>query len=168
MMILSIILRSAAVYVFILLAIRFFGKRELTQLSITDLIFILLISNSVQNAMVGPDSTLLGGIIAAGTLFVVNYIFGLIFYKSKKIAGFFEGHPLMLIYNGHEIKENLDKAELSHEELEAAVREHGVENISEVNLAILEVDGNVSVLSDNFKHKTTKHRRAHKAITKMQ
>jgi len=66
---------TLAVYVFIVIAIRLFGKKELAQLSVVDLVFILLISNSVQNAMVGPDATLSGGLVAAMTLFVVNYIF---------------------------------------------------------------------------------------------
>ena len=69
-----IIFSSVAVYFFIILAIRLFGKKELAQLSVYDLVFILLISNAVQNAMVGPDSTLTGGLVAAGSLFVVNYI----------------------------------------------------------------------------------------------
>ena len=74
----DIILRSLAVYVFIILAIRFFGKKELSQLSITDLVLILLISNAVQNAMVGPDSSLAGGLVAALTLFALNYIIKLV------------------------------------------------------------------------------------------
>lgn len=164
--ILEIVLRSAAVYVFIVLAIRVFGKREVAQLSITDLVFILLISNSVQNAMVGNNSTLLGGVVAAASLFVINYIFGFILFKSKRFASFFQGHPLMLIYQGKEIKHNLDKSEISRDELEEAVREHGVEKIEDVDLAVLEIDGNISVLSDNFKHKTVKKRRAHKVVAK--
>src|SRR3954469_5991390 len=93
---LEIVLRSVAVYVFIVLAIRLFGKKELTQLSVTDLVFILLISNSVQNAMVGPDSSLQGGIIAAGSLFVVNFILKRYVYKSKKFGKLLQGEPVML------------------------------------------------------------------------
>jgi len=165
-MILIIVLRSLAVYIFIVVAIRVFGKREIAQLSITDLVFILLISNAVQNAMVGPDATLLGGLVAAATLFGVNYLFGQLFYKSKRFTSLLEGHPLMLIYEGHVIRDNLNKAQISQEELEAAVREHGVEKISEVDLAILEIDGNISVLSENYHKKTTKRRHAHKVIAK--
>ncbi len=165
-MIFEIILRTLAVYVFIVVAIRLFGKRELAQLSITDLVFILLISNSVQNAMVGPDTSLLGGMTAAATLFILNFVVGFIFFKSKKLTSFLEGHPLMLIYQGRALKENLSKAQISDEELEAVVREHGVEKVDEVDIAILELDGNISVLSDNFKHKTVKRRKAHKVVSK--
>ncbi len=166
MMILSIVARSLVVYVFIVIAIRVFGKREIAQLSITDLVFILLISNAVQNAMVGPDATLLGGIAAAATLFVVNSIFGLFFFKSKTFTNLLEGHPLMLVYEGHVIRENMNKAQITQEELEASVREHGVEKISEVDLAILEIDGNISVLSQHYTRKTTKRRRAHRIVSK--
>jgi len=77
---------SAAVYAFILLALRLFGKKEIAQLSVVDLVFVLLISNAVQNAMVGPDTSLLGGLCAAGTLFAFNGIFKLILYKSPKLS----------------------------------------------------------------------------------
>ena len=70
----DLMLRAVAVYVFIIIAIRVFGKKELTQLSVIDLVFILLISNAVQNAMVGPDTSLQGGLVAAGALFIANFI----------------------------------------------------------------------------------------------
>jgi uncharacterized membrane protein YcaP (DUF421 family) len=162
----AIAARSIIIYIVIVLGIRLFGKREVAQLSITDLVFILLISNSVQGAMVGPDTTLWGGIVAALALFAINYVFGTLFFKSKKFSSFIEGHPIMLVYNGKIIRENLNKAQISVDEIEAVVREHGVEKISDVNLAILEIDGNISVLTDDFKHKTVKHRRAHKVVEK--
>ena len=157
----SIIFRSVAVYIFIVLGIRLFGKREVAQLSITDLVFILLIANAVQSAMVGQNTTLLGGLVAAASLFIINYLFGVLLFKSRRISSFFLGHPLMLIYEGREIEHNLRKARISHDELEQVVREHGVEKISDVNLAVLEMDGNISVLSNNFKHKSVKKRRTH-------
>lgn len=164
----QIILRTTIIYILIVAAIRLFGKRELAQLSITDLVLILLIANSVQTAMVGVDVSLTGGIVAAGTLFVLNYIFGKLFYSSKTISGIVEGHPIMLIYKGRILESNLRHAQITRDELEAVVREHGVEKIPEVNLAILETDGNISVLSNDFKHKTIKHRRSNKAVTKIQ
>ena len=151
-----IILRSLAVYLFIISAIRIFGKREISQLSVIDLVFILLISNSVQNAMVGGNVTLFGGMIAAGTLFTANYFLGEIFFRSKRISNFIQGEPLMLIYEGKPIIEHLKKAKISDYELEASIREHGVGKVSEVDLAVLERDGNISVLSHNYKNKTKK------------
>jgi len=163
---LPIIISSATVYLFIVLAIRLFGKKELSQLSVVDLVFILLISNAVQNAMVGSNSTLSGGLVAATTLFVVNYLLKKGLLRSRRFNQLIQGNPLMLVYNGEIIPKHLDQSQISLEELQAAVREHGVETIKEVNLAILEVDGNISVLSDNFTNKSVKKRKAHKLISK--
>lgn len=158
--------RSVVVYLFIIIAIRIFGKKELSQLSVVDLVFILLISNSVQNAMVGNSTTLETGIAAATALFIVNFILKDIFFKSRKISEFFQGDPVTLIYHGKVLGENLNKTGFTTDELMEAVREHGVEKFSQVDLAVLEVDGNISVLSQNFRRKTSKRRRAHRAITK--
>lgn len=163
-MLISIAARSVIVYLFVILAIRFFGKKELSQLSIVDLVFILLISNSLQAAMIGNDTTLAGGLVAAVSLFIVNWILKNLIYKSKKISETIQGNPIMLVYQGKVFYKHLEKAQISHEELEAAIREHGVKDIAAVDLAILEVDGNISVLSSNFTKKTRK-RRIHKSLS---
>ncbi|MFA9206480.1 MAG: DUF421 domain-containing protein [Burkholderiaceae bacterium] len=161
--IIEIILRTLAVYIFMILAIRLFGKKELAQLSVIDLVFILLISNSVQNAMVGPDTTLSGGLIAAGSLFLANYTLKHLFYKSKSFSKMVQGESILLIYEGVVNMENCKKAEITIEELEAAVREHGARDIQKVDLAILEVDGNISVISSEFQSKSkVAHPRKHK------
>ncbi len=163
---LIISLKSIAVYVFIVAAIRLFGKKELSQLSVIDLVFILLISNAVQNAMVGDDTSLLGGFAAAGSLFVMNFVLKKVMFKHESISKLIQGEPLMLVYQG-EIKENaLEKSGLTLDELHAAIREHGVEKVEKVDLAILEVDGNISVLSNDYKHRTSKKRKAHKMLSK--
>lgn len=160
---LDIIIRAVAVYIFMILAIRLFGKRELAQLSVIDLVFILLISNAVQNAMVGPDSSLSGGLIAAGALFVTNFILKKITGKYDSIGRFIQGQPIMLIYNGVVQEKNLILAGFTHAELEAAVREHGVQRIEDIDLAMLEVDGNISVLTDDFKTRS-RRKRIHKTL----
>ncbi len=162
----SIALRSAAVYLFIIIAIRIFGKRELTQLSVIDLVFILLISNAVQNAMIGENSSLLGGIVAATALFLINKLLETIFVKSRRFSHFLQGEPLMLIYQGSVLDDHLRKAKISIDELEASVREHGVRDLTNVDLAVLETDGNISVLSDHYQKKTTRRRHAHKIVAK--
>lgn len=154
----EIILRTAIIYLVIIVGLRVFGKKELTQLSIADLVFILLISNAVQSAMVGKDTSVLGGVIAALSLFVVNYLLKNVFYKSRRISEFFQGDPLMLVYHGKPIVEHMAKAKITMAELEAVIREHGVTDTKDVDLAVLEVDGNISVLSKGFTHKT-KHER---------
>ena len=138
--------RAATVYLFMIFAIRIFGKKELSQLSITDLVLILLISNAVQNAMVGPDTSLSGGLFAAITLFILNYLFKLLLYKSNLFSRIVEGDSYMLIYKGDIIERNMRSQRITLSEIEAVVREHGVASIQEVELAILEKDGNISVL----------------------
>jgi uncharacterized membrane protein YcaP (DUF421 family) len=164
----QIILRSVAVYFFVVIAIRVFGKKELAQLSVTDLVFILLISNAVQNAMVGPDTSLGGGLLAAVSLFVINYILKQVLYRNPKASELLQGKAVILIYKGEIQQHNLDKAEITFEELEAAVREHGIMDIQNVDLAMIEVDGSISVISDDFKTRTVKsgsvisHKRKHR------
>lgn len=163
---LTVALQATAVYLFIILAFRLFGKKELAQLSVVDLVFILLISNSVQNAMVGSDSTLTGGLAAATGLFAANYLLKYLLRKFPSLSKAVQGKEQMLIYKGKVQQQNLDASLLSIEELEAAVREHGVKSIEDVDLAILEVDGNISVLSNDFNHKTVRKRKGHRTISK--
>lgn len=164
----EIVIRCIAVYFFVIIAIRVFGKKELAQLSVIDLVFILLISNSVQNAMVGTSNSLQGGIVAALSLFVINFVLKKVLYKSQTFSQFIQGKTLLLVYKGELQKDNLDKSEITVEELEAAVREHGVQDIQHVDLAMLEVDGNISIISDDFQNKSSQviasvgHRKKHK------
>jgi uncharacterized membrane protein YcaP (DUF421 family) len=151
--------KSIAVYFFIILAIRIFGKKELAQLSVIDLVFILLISNSVQNAMVGENSTLQGGIAAALALFSCNYVFKFFMRKSDRFSKIIQGDKILLVHDGVVIPKGMDEAMMSLDELERAIREHGVTDISRVDLAILEVDGNISILSKEYSHKTVKPRK---------
>jgi len=163
-----IIISTMAVYLFIVIAIRLFGKKELAQLSVVDLVFILLISNAVQNAMVGPDSTLSGGLVAASTLFVLNYIFKSLQYRYPRFSKVIQGDATMLIYKGKMIESHMKMAKITQEELMEAVREHGVETITEVDLAIMEVDGSISVLSNQYQKQSVKRRKSSKVFTKQE
>ena len=150
---------SACVYIFIIVAVRLFGKKEFSQLSITDLVFVLLISNAVQNAMVGQDASLLGGLCAASVLFALNFVLKFLIYKFPKLAGAVQGDAIMLVYDGELQEENMKRARISLPEIEEAAREHGVVGIKDVNLAVLEMDGNISILSNDYKSKTKRKRR---------
>ena len=164
----KIILSSSAVYLFIIIAIRLFGKKELAQLSIIDLVFILLISNAVQNAMVGSDSSLPGGLVAATTLFIINYLFKFLLYRFPKLGNYVQGIEMLLIYKGQLNKANMDKARITPEELLEAVREHGVAEIRDVDLAVLEIDGNISIISNDFKLRTIRKRKGRNKVMKNQ
>lgn len=158
--------RSVAVYVAIILGIKIFGKKELSQLSVIDLVFILLISNSVQNAMVGSNTSLAGGVTAAASLFIANYILKQFLFREKKVSHWLQGSPVILIHDGKIIEEHLSNERITHDELDAAIREHGVSSLAEVNLAILEVDGTISILSDNYKTHSKRKRKTRKQLLK--
>jgi len=163
-----IILSTVAVYLFLIIAIRLFGKKELAQLSVFDLVFILLISNVVQNAMTGPDTTLTGGLTGAAALFIVNYILKFLEFRFPIFSKAIQGEAVMLIFKGKVNRANLDRVKITMEELIEAIREHGVTTIEEVDLAVFEVDGNISVLSDQYKRRTSRRRKARKLISKNQ
>ena len=133
-----------------------------------DLVFILLISNAVQNAMTGPDFSLIGGLVAASSLFIVNYIFKMLIYRFPLFGKILQGEPLMLIYSGKIDHNNLERSQISDSELMEAIREHGLSTIADVDLAVLETDGNISVLSDQFHKRTTKRRKTHRIVSKGQ
>lgn len=158
---LDIIFRSAAVYFFMVIALRVFGKKELSQLNTTDIILILLISNSVQNAMVGNNTSLYGGIVAATVLFLVNFILKKLMFKYQKFSNFMQQKPEILIHNGTLDFKILSKLNITSEELKEAMREHGVEYFKNVKLAMLEIDGNISIISGNQDLKQTHYKRKH-------
>lgn len=163
---LDIVIRSAAVYLFMVIALRLFGKKELSQLNTADVILILLISNSVQNAMVGNDTTLLGGLAAATILFAINFILKKLMFRYKKFNELMLEKPEILIHNGTLDFKNLGKLDITSDELKEAMREHGVEYFKEVKLAMLEVDGNISIITGekNLKQTHYKRRKNHKNL----
>ncbi|RZJ73099.1 MAG: DUF421 domain-containing protein [Flavobacterium sp.] len=148
-------------------ALRIFGKKELSQLSTFDVILILLISNAVQNAMVGPDTSLLGGLAAAAVLFTLNFILKKTIAKSSFFENLLRDKPEILIHDGKPDFKVLAKLDISHDELGEAMREHGVEHYADVKLAMFEPDGNISIISganDSLKQTHFKRRRNRKNI----
>ena len=117
---LGIVLRCISVYFFMLIALRIFGKQQLSQLNTADVILILLISNAVQNAMVGSDSSLQGGLIAAFVLFLLNFIVKKIMLKNKFLGNLIEQKPEILIRNGKADFTMLSKLGINSEELNEA------------------------------------------------
>jgi uncharacterized membrane protein YcaP (DUF421 family) len=147
------------------IALRIFGKKELSQLNTADVILILLISNSVQNAMVGSNTSLYGGLVAALALFSLNYVLKKIMYRFKTINDFIQDKPQILIHDGKIDFKILSKLEISSDELDEVIREHGVETYKEVKLAMMEIDGNISVISgDKTLKRTTHKRKIHKTL----
>ena len=162
---LDIVCRSSAVYFFMIGAIRFFGKKELSQLNTTDIILVLLISNAVQNAMVGTNASLEGGLLAAFVLFVLNFVAKKLLFKSEKFRSFIYQKSEILIRNGQVDFKILANLEITSDELDEVIREHGVETYKNVKLAIMEIDGNISIISNELKEMQTFHKRKiHKSL----
>ncbi len=145
-----IVVRTVAVYLFILVAFRLSGKREVGQLAPFDFALILLIANAVQNAMVGPDTSLVGGLVAAAVLLAVNFALGRVASRSRKVERMLRGQARILINRGHVHEEALRTENISHEELLQALRENGCATLADCRLAVLEVDGSISIIP----HKT--------------
>ena len=161
----DIILRSVSVYLFMVIALRIFGKKELSQLNTADVILILLISNSVQNAMVGSNSSLAGGLVAALVLFIINFILKKVMFHSKSFSDLVQDKPLILIHDGKIDFKALSRLEISSDEIDEVIREHGVESYKEVKLAMMEIDGNISVISGDKNLVQTHHKRKiHKTL----
>ncbi len=144
--VLEIALRTSAVYVLVLVGIRLTGKREVGQMTPFDLTLLLLLSNSVQNAMTGPDNSLVGGITAALVLLTLNFLLAEASGLNRRFRKIIQGSPTLLIHNGQCITPHMAKEHISMDELERALREHGVSCVGDAALAVLEVDGSISVL----------------------
>jgi uncharacterized membrane protein YcaP (DUF421 family) len=166
---LQIVLRTGVIYLLVLIGVRLSGKREVGQMTPFDLTLLLLLSNSVQNAMTGPDTSLLGGVIAAATLLVVNYLVADVAGASRRFRKLVEGEPSLLVHDGTMIESHMAKERVSMDELHRALREHGINGLDQVALAVLEVDGSISCLKyDEIKPDANTHLARRKGIGKKQ
>jgi uncharacterized membrane protein YcaP (DUF421 family) len=155
---LQIVLRTGVIYLVVLIGVRLSGKREVGQMTPFDLTLLLLLSNSVQNAMTGPDTSLLGGVIAAATLLVLNYFVAYFSGSSERFRHFVQGEPSLLVHDGEVIQEHMARERVSMDELDRALRQHGISNCKDVALAVLEVDGSISCLKyDEIKPDANTH-----------
>ena len=143
---LQIVLRTGVIYLLVLIGVRLSGKREVGQMTPFDLTLLLLLSNSVQNAMTGPDTSLAGGAVAAATLLAFNYLVADVSGASRRFRKLVQGQPSLLIHDGKIIEAHMEKEHVSMDELHRALREHGVSCVDQVALSVLEVDGSISCL----------------------
>ncbi len=143
---LEIFIRTASIYLLILIGVRLSGKREVGQMTPFDLTLLLLLSNAVQNAMTGPDTSLTGGVVAACTLLLMNYLVAELSGVNRRFRRFVQGSPTLLIHDGQLLPANLAREHLTVDEVERALREHGIASVKDVSLAVLEVDGSISAL----------------------
>jgi uncharacterized membrane protein YcaP (DUF421 family) len=154
----AIVLRTLVVYLGVFVGLRLMGKRELGQMTVFDLVVILLVANAVQNAMVGPDASLQGGLIAAAVLLVLNRAVAALRLHAGRWGRLIEGTPTVLLQEGQFLDPALRKEGLERKQVEMAMREHGIESPAQVRLAVLETDGSISIVpSDAQMVRTRKH-----------
>lgn len=144
--ILEKVIRPILVYAFLVAALRLGGRRELAQLNSFDLVVLLTISNTVQNAIIGNDNSLLGGLIGAATLVLVNTVVVRYLYRHPALERRLEGGPVWLVRDGKIIGENLRRELVSEEELLAAIRRQGVDSVAQCDQVILEASGTITVI----------------------
>jgi len=135
------ILRSLLVFAFLAIALRLGGKRELAQINVLDLAVLLLASNALQNALIGNDSTVTGGVIGAGTLFVANYAFVHLTYRSARARRVLEGTPSVLLRNGEPDRKAMGREAINEEELADIALQHGFDDLQNVGLIVIETGG---------------------------
>ncbi|MGE5141541.1 MAG: DUF421 domain-containing protein [Rudaea sp.] len=155
---LAIAAKTALIYLFLIAGLRLLGQRELGQMSIYDLILIVVIANSVQNAMVGQDTTLGGGLVAALTLLLLNRAFTWFMLRNPSVRHLLIGEPVLIARDGRLLQAPMRKEGLTRDHLLAAMREHGVDKLSDVQMAVLEVDGTLSIVPKDAQVQRT-HRR---------
>ena len=155
---LQIVVRTGVIYLLVLIGVRLSGKREVGQMTPFDLTLLLLLSNSVQNAMTGPDTSLLGGAVAAATLLILNYLVADVSGGSRRLRRLIQGQPSLLVHDGQIIESHMAREHVSMDELHRALREHGISSCDQVALAVLEVDGSISCLKyDEIKQDANTH-----------
>ena len=154
--------KTCVVYFFLIAGLRLLGKRELGQMNIFDLVLIIVLGNSVQNAMMNNDNSLVGGLIAGTVLLLLNRIFNLVLMRSKKAERVMVGHPLLILNEGTPIDAQMNREGVTHDQLMTALREHGLTRMDQAKMCVLEVDGSISVVPEDSE--VLKTRRHFKAI----
>lgn len=152
--------KTAVIYVFLVVGLRLLGRRTLSQMNIYDLVVIIVLANTVQNAMVGNDTSLVGGIVAAVTLLVLNRLVTTLLARSRRVEHILVGDPTVLVTEGQLVKANLRHVGITEEQVMEALREHELDDIGQVRLSVLEADGTISVVPrESTVHRTRRHYR---------
>jgi uncharacterized membrane protein YcaP (DUF421 family) len=156
----TIAAKTAVIYAFLILGLRLLGKRELGQLSLYDLVMVIILGNAVQNAMINNDNTLGGGLVAATVLLALNWTLNRVITRSRRLEHLLVGEPILIVHDGKPLRERMRHEGITMEQLTAALREHGLDDVVDVHLAVLESDGTISVVpSGTSVLKTRRHYR---------
>ena len=139
-------LRSVLIYAVLLVALRLTGKRQVGQFTLYDLVLILLVANAVQPAMTGPDTSLGGGLVIIAALVATNLLLGWLDSRHRGFNRILEGEPSVIIKDGAYLRPAMAREGLTEEEVETAIREHGLESVESVKIGVLEPDGTISIV----------------------
>jgi uncharacterized membrane protein YcaP (DUF421 family) len=150
--------KTAIIYASLIIGLRWLGKRELGQMSVYDFVMVVILGNAVQNAMLGTDVTLGGGLVAATVLLLMNRGFNELIRASPRVEHLLVGEPVLILHDGRVLEDRLKKNGISRDQLMAALREHGYEKVEDVHQAVLEVDGTISIVPSGAPvHRTKRH-----------
>jgi uncharacterized membrane protein YcaP (DUF421 family) len=141
------ILRPLIVYVFLIIGLRLAGKRELAQINTFDLVVLLMLSNTVQNAIIGNDNSITGGVIGAASLLIVNYMVVRFVFRRVSLDRFLEGSPVKLIERGHVVEQRLDSELITLNELTAAAHRQGFRSLDDIEECVLETGGSLAFIA---------------------
>jgi uncharacterized membrane protein YcaP (DUF421 family) len=142
----EVALRVAVIYLFLVIVLRISGKREVGQMSILELVVVLLISDAVQNSMVGENTTVWGGMIAVLMLLGLDYGLNVLTHRSRRLRRTIEGEPRLLVRDGRLLTKALGEEGVDANDVRAAIRAHGLARIEDIRMAVLETDGSISVI----------------------
>lgn len=155
--VLAIVAKTTVIYLFLVIGLRLLGKRELGQMTVYDLVLIIVLANAVQNAMLGNDNTLVGGLAAAFTLLLVNRALTWLLVRFPSLEHRLIGEPLLVVSDGQPLWDRMAREGLTRDHLMAALREHGLERLEDARMCVLEVDGTISVVPQNASIHRTRH-----------
>jgi len=149
--------KTAVIYAFLIVGLRLLGKRELGQMSLYDLVLIIILGNAVQNAMINGDNTLGGGVVAAIVLLALNRAVNAAIVRSKSAERTLVGEPVLFVRNGKMLRQTMSREGITRDQLDAALREHGITSLEGVHMCVLEVDGSISVVPQQSTVLKTRH-----------
>lgn len=154
---LTVFVHTLILYLFLILSMRLLARRQMGQITVVDLVIILLLGSAVETAMIAGHTSLLAGLVSAATLLAVNRLLAWIFWRSRRLRHLVTGNPILLVHNGHLVEEHLKRVGLLDSEVAAAIRERGCADVKEVRFAVLEPDGSINVVPmDTPVHRTRK------------
>jgi len=151
------VIRAVVIYVALLVALRIFGKREVGQFTLYDLVFILLVANALQPAITGPDTSVVGGLVLIAALVASNFLVGRL-DSLPRFHRLFSPHPAVVVMDGKYLPEVMNREGVDKDEVEMSMREHGITDLKDVQIAVLEADGSISIVPTGTAVQRTKRR----------